>query len=94
MTGADFFASIIENYSDQIRILLTGYSDMSDLIEAVNKGKIYSYHAKPIIEEKLLEDILDACKVYQLRMKKKKLTKDLETVNDQLEFMIRQKLLS
>jgi len=94
MTGASFFASIIKDYPDPIRILLTGYSDMSDLIDAVNKGKIYSYHSKPIIEEELLEDILKACKMFELQMKKKKLTEDLEDVNHQLEFMIRQKLLS
>ena len=45
-------------------------------------------------EEKLLEDLFKACEMFQLRMKKKILTKDLEDVNKQLEFMIRQKLLS
>ena len=55
MTGSSFFASIIKDYPDPIRILLTGYSDMSDLVDAVNKGKIYSYHSKPIIEEQLMD---------------------------------------
>lgn len=94
MTGSKFFAYAVENYPDPVRILLTGYSDMSDLIDAVNKGKIYSYHAKPIVEDKLLGDIHKACEVFQLRMKKRKLTEDLESVNQQLEFMVRQKLLS
>ena len=94
MSGSDFFASIVDDYPDPIRILLTGYTDMTDLIEAVNKGKIYSYHSKPIMEEKLLDDIYKACELYQLHMRKKKLTKDLASINEQLEFMIRQKLLS
>jgi DNA-binding NtrC family response regulator len=94
MTGSSFFASIIKDYPDPIRILLTGYSDMSDLVAAVNKGKVYSYHTKPIIEENLLKDLFKACEMFQLQMKKKLLTKNLEAVNRQLEFMIRQKLLS
>jgi DNA-binding NtrC family response regulator len=94
MTGSSFFTSIIKDYPDPIRVLLTGYSDMPDLIDAVNNGKIFSYHLKPIIEEKLLKDLFNACKMFQLQMKKKILSKDLEVINEQLEFMIRQKLLS
>lgn len=92
--GADFFESIRNSHPFPIRILLTGYSDITDLVQAVNKGKIYSYHTKPIKEDFLLKDIKEACKVYQLKVQKKQLSEDMERVNKQLEFMIRQKLLS
>jgi response regulator RpfG family c-di-GMP phosphodiesterase len=56
MTGVEFLSSIIEEYPLPIRILLTGYTDINALIEAVNLGKIHHYLSKPWNEE-----VLDKC---------------------------------
>ena len=47
MTGVEFLESILEEFPDPIRILLTGYADMNAVIDAVNKGKIFHYLSKP-----------------------------------------------
>jgi response regulator RpfG family c-di-GMP phosphodiesterase len=94
MTGVEFLESIIPDFPNPIRILLTGYTDMQALIDAVNKGQIYRYINKPWDEEELKMFINQAFELYTLRKENADLTKNLLQVNGQLEFMIRQNLLS
>ena len=94
VTGVEFLQSIIIDHPNPIRILVTGYSDITAVIDAVNKGQIYRYIAKPWDNESLKITIDNAFEVYSLRIKNKELTEDLIKVNKQLEFMLRQKLIS
>ena len=94
ITGVEFLESILEIYPDPIRILLTGFADIEAVVAAINKGQVYKYIAKPWVEEELKAIIETAYGIIQLREEKKKLTSDLKEVNEQLEFMLRQKLLS
>ncbi len=93
-TGVEFFESIIEEYPDPIRMLLTGYADIVAVIDAINKGKIYHYTTKPFNADELKITIDKAFEIYSLRLENKELLKTLSEVNKQLEFMIRQKLIS
>lgn len=93
-TGVDFLASIIPLYPDPIRILLTGYTDIQAVIDAINKGQVYHYLTKPWEEDYLRTVIKNAFEIYALRKENKKLTEDLIKSNDQLEFLLRQNLLS
>jgi response regulator RpfG family c-di-GMP phosphodiesterase len=94
MTGVEFLESIVKEFPNPIRILLTGYTDMQALIDAVNKGQIYRYLNKPWNEDELKMYITQAYEVYSLRKENTELTKSLLQANKQLEFMLRQKLLS
>lgn len=77
-----------------IRILVTGYSDINVVIDAINKSQVYKYIQKPWDVNYMRKIIEQAFEVFTLRRENKKLTDDLLTVNAQLEFMFRQKLLS
>src|ERR1700751_717271 len=46
MTGVQFLQRIPGD-QDNIRIILTGYSDIESIIDAINTGKIYRYITKP-----------------------------------------------
>ncbi|MBY0424711.1 MAG: response regulator [Cytophagales bacterium] len=94
ITGSEFLASIKDDYPDTIRILLTGYTDMEALVEAINKGQIYYYLNKPWDEQQMRMLIEKAYEVYSLRIQNKELTQKLLEANEQLEFMLREKLLS
>jgi len=94
MTGVEFLESILDEYPDPIRILLTGYADMNAVIDAVNKGKIFHYLTKPWNEEELDMTITRAYDVYRSRIEEKEMTQKLSLSNEQLEFLLRQKLLS
>lgn len=94
MTGVEFLESIIEKYPEPIRILVTGYTDIDAVIDAINKGQVYKYVTKPWNTDYLKILIDKAHEVYTLRKENKELTEKLLIANKQLEFMLRQKLLS
>lgn len=94
MTGVEFLEQIIKINAAPMRILLTGYTDMAAVVDAVNKGKIFHYLNKPWSEEELDQTIQRAYNVYAERQKIVETNSQLETSNDQLEFLLRQKLLS
>lgn len=94
MTGVEFLEKVITLFPDPIRLLLTGYADMGAVVEAINKGKIFHYLTKPWNEEELDITINRAYEAYLEKLKLKEENEKLETSNDQLEFLLRQKLLS
>ncbi len=49
-TGVDILEEFYEKYPDKLRILITAYSDISVITDAVNRAKIYHYISKPIDE--------------------------------------------
>jgi response regulator RpfG family c-di-GMP phosphodiesterase len=94
MTGVEFLESILDEFPDPVRILLTGYADMNAVVDAINKGKIFHYLTKPWKEEELEITISKAIEVYKQKMEEKEMTHKLTLSNEQLEFLLRQKLLS
>jgi response regulator RpfG family c-di-GMP phosphodiesterase len=94
MTGVDFLEKVLEKFTDPVRILLTGYADMTAVVDAVNKGKIFHYLAKPWNEQELDETLQRACEAYHEKQQLKEMNEQLITSNDQFEFLLRQKLLS
>jgi len=93
-TGIEFLESIIPDFPDPIRILLTGYADINAVIDAINKGQVYKYIQKPWMDEDLRINIENAYEIYALRKENRDLTQQLLRANDQLEFLLRQNLLS
>lgn len=67
VTGVQFLESIIKEYPFPIRMILTGYTDLETVIEAINKGQIYRYLTKPFNAEELKTIIENAYNVYQFR---------------------------
>lgn len=59
MTGAQFLQHARARLPDAVRILLTGYSDITSTIEAVNNGEIFRYLSKPWEDEVLLSVLHD-----------------------------------
>jgi response regulator RpfG family c-di-GMP phosphodiesterase len=94
MTGIQFLELVLEMYPLPVRILITGYSDMDAVIDAINRGQVYKYISKPWDENYLKNIIEKSYEVYMLREENRTLSESLLQANKQLEFMLRQKLLS
>jgi CheY-like chemotaxis protein len=83
MTGVELFERIREEYPEIIRIILTGYSDIQAVINAINKGKVYHYATKPWDGDEL-KNILDrALDAYTLRQLNRHL------VEENIELLLR-----
>jgi response regulator RpfG family c-di-GMP phosphodiesterase len=94
MTGIELLMEVKKIDDEPMRILLTGYSDINAVIDAINKGQVYRYLSKPWQEDELRYTIESAYEVFYLRRENRELIKKLERANDQLEFLLRQRLLS
>ena len=94
MTGIEFFESIKDSHPDPIRILITGYTDINAVVDAINRGQVYKYLTKPWNEEDVRNFVEKAFEVYRLRKDNEVLTTKLLDANKKLEFLARQSLLS
>ena len=94
MSGVEFLIEVLKEYKEPMRILLTGYADINAVIDAVNKGHIYYYLNKPWDEQQLRIIIKNAYEIFSLRLKNKDLLQKVMDANGQLEFLLRQKLIS
>ncbi|MDB5019734.1 MAG: response regulator, partial [Pedobacter sp.] len=63
-TGVEFFEELRISYPLPIRILLTAYSDVESIIDAINKGNIFRFVKKPWAEADIIGAIEEANKFY------------------------------
>lgn len=63
-TGVQFFESIRNTYPNPIRILITAYTDIESVIDAINRGNIFRYIKKPWTETDIQSAVEEANKFY------------------------------
>jgi len=85
MTGIEFLEKIVPLYPDCIRMVMTGFSDMEAIIQAINIGRIYRYITKPWDRNELKITIDQALEVFHLKRQNKNLIEDLKEANRNLE---------
>ncbi|MBU4263359.1 MAG: response regulator [Proteobacteria bacterium] len=85
MTGVELLRQIRRLEPDAVRIILTAYTDVADILDSINKGKIYHYIIKPWEEDELLQLLHKAGEMYLLTRENKRLLKELNEKNRQLE---------
>ncbi|MBI3140505.1 MAG: EAL domain-containing protein [Rhodocyclales bacterium] len=66
MTGTEFLRRVKELYPDTVRIVLSGYTELQSVIEAINAGSIYRFLTKPWDAEQLRSAIRDAFRQQEL----------------------------
>lgn len=87
MTGIEFLESILTIYPDTIRILLTGFSDMNAVMDAINRGQVYKYLVKPWQNDELRLYIQNALEIYSLRRENKDLAHKLKLAYMELDLL-------
>ncbi|MBS1608572.1 MAG: response regulator [Bacteroidetes bacterium] len=92
MTGVQFLQHI-PGEQDNIRIILTGFSDMESIIEAINTGKVYRYITKPWDKDELKITIDNAIETVMLRRNNRKLILELQENNAHLEEKVKERTL-
>lgn len=63
-TGVEFFEEIRVSHPLPVRILITAYTDVESIIDAINKGNIYRFVKKPWTEADVISAIEEAYKFY------------------------------
>ncbi|MDD1415255.1 response regulator, partial [Dolichospermum sp. ST_con] len=78
MSGTEFLSLTATQYPDIIRIILTGYTDVEDLVDAINAGKVFKYVTKPWESEELKAVVRQAMDTHNvLKARTRELTRTL-----------------
>jgi CheY-like chemotaxis protein len=92
MTGVEFVTEVFRRYPQTVRMVLTGFSDMDAIIQAINAGHVYAYITKPWEPEQLKQLMKQAVDHYNLTVENERLFGDLrrakvflEAVMDELD---------
>jgi len=98
MSGSQFLAEAQKLFPDTIRFLLTGYSEMDAVIDAINKGGIHRYLTKPWNDDDLLLQVRQSLKQYELVLENRRLlaltnkqNKELNQLNKHLEKKVQER---
>ncbi|MGA8181411.1 MAG: HD domain-containing phosphohydrolase [Desulfobacterales bacterium] len=73
MSGSQFLEQTRKIFPNAIRFLLTGYSDMDAVVDAINNGGIHRYLSKPWNDEDLKIQVRQSLEHYELAMENKRL---------------------
>lgn len=73
MTGSEFLSKVKEKFPDTIRIVLSGYTELNSITEAINQGAIYKFLTKPWDDELLRKHIAEAFECYELKFENARL---------------------
>ncbi len=84
MTGAEFLEQAKKILPKAIRILLTGYSDMDAIVDAINKGEIYRYLTKPWNDNDMLLQVRQSLMQYELKVENRRLLTLIKNQNLEL----------
>ncbi|MEQ8385187.1 MAG: response regulator [Coleofasciculus sp. A1-SPW-01] len=74
MRGTEFLGRIREIFPDTVRIILSGYTEPEDLVEAINLAHVFKYITKPYESKHLKKVVQEAVHIYRTN---KQITKSL-----------------
>src|SRR5207244_908110 len=84
MSGTEFLERSMALRPDAVRIILTGYTDIDAIIQAINKSRIYRYVTKPWESEELRLTLRRAVEVFHLARENVRLVEELRRANERL----------
>jgi len=85
MDGATFLKKVRERWPKIMRILLTGYADITSTVSAINEGEIYRYIAKPWDDNEILGVVREAIERQRLEQENLRLTALTQAQNEELK---------
>ena len=84
MTGVELLRELLKVSPETARIILTGYTDVEDLIEAINQGHVDRYITKPWEPDALKQVVRQEVERWELQRENVRLSRELERANDRL----------
>ena len=84
LSGVALLNYAMSNHPDTVRIMLTGNSDWSTAVEAINLGQVFRFIAKPWDHDRFVQVIEDSLSQYELRKAKEQYEAHIEQHNEAL----------
>lgn len=84
MSGVEFLSIVKDVHPETIRIVLSGYTELDSVTDAINRGAIYKFLTKPWDDNLLRENLEEAFLRYEMARENGILTRDLALSNERL----------
>lgn len=84
MTGTEFLSKVRELFPDTVRIVLSGYTELNSVTEAINRGAVYKFLTKPWEDDLLRAHVEEAFQRHEMKLENARLTNELRQVNEAL----------
>ena len=84
MSGVEFLERAMTVRPDANRIILTGYTDVESIVQAINTGRVFRYVSKPWDSEELRLTLRRAVEMFHLRRENARLVEELRVANERL----------
>ena len=85
MNGVDFLKEVCKCWPETVRILISGFADLTAIISALNEGKISKFVPKPWNDDQMQTAISEAIKQYFYRQENIQLTQELKRKESELQ---------
>lgn len=84
MSGVQFLEWVHQHHPKTIRLLMTGYAELEDAVQAINRGHVFRYLFKPWRLEGLVSVLRDAAKAFTLERSVEHLLEERRQSNEEL----------
>jgi hypothetical protein len=84
MTGVEFLRTVRQSYPDTVRIVLSGFTELQTVTDAVNAGAIYKFLTKPWDDGQLRAHVQEAFSYGAMANENRLLTLQVHTANQKL----------
>ena len=78
VTGVEFLRDVCRRWPDTVRIVLSGYADVSVIVAAINDGQVFKFIAKPWNNDDLKSSVVRAIERYYYHKNKKILEAEIK----------------
>ena len=88
MTGVEFLREVKQRHPETVRIVLSGYTELNSITEAINEGAIFKFLTKPWEDEQLRANVQEALQYKDLIDENRRLAVELGEANRQLQHLL------
>jgi diguanylate cyclase (GGDEF)-like protein len=90
-TGVQLLEWVRKQHPKTVRLLMTGFAELEEAVEAINRGQVFRYLFKPWRAEELLDTLQSAARSFLLERSHERLLQELRQLNLELENRVAQR---
>jgi diguanylate cyclase (GGDEF)-like protein len=88
MKGVDLLVWAREHTPRSVRLLMTGFAEFEDAVEAINRARVHRFLFKPWHADELIQTMRDAGRTFHLEQQNEQLLDELRRLNQDLEMRV------
>src|SRR5262249_14246223 len=91
LTGVQLLEWVRQHHPKAVRLLMTGFAELEEAVEAINRGQVFRYIFKPWRPEELLITLRNAGRTFILERSHEQLLEQMRQLNAELEQRVAQR---